>query len=90
MLRAACEDGPTALNFDGFRDGQSIFKLDSEVPNRAVHLCVTKLSLNYPQVSGFLVDLSDLGSSHRMRPVAACFEAYRRDPVTNNPCVLAR
>lgn len=39
---AACEDGPAALYFDGCRDGRSIFKLDSEVTNRAVHLRVTK------------------------------------------------
>lgn len=63
---------PIGLDFDGFCDGQSIFKSNPEISNGAVHLCVTEKELNSPKVSGLLVDLSDLGSSHRVRSVSAC------------------
>ena len=39
---AACESDPTVLDFNGFGDGQCVFKLNTEITNRAIHLCVPK------------------------------------------------
>ncbi len=38
---AAREGDPTALDFNCFRNGQSILKFDAEVSDRTVHLGVT-------------------------------------------------
>ena len=48
---AACEGDPNTLNFNGFRDGQSILKLHTQVPNCAVHLGVTEKKRNSPKVA---------------------------------------
>ena len=41
------------LDFDSFGDGQRIFKFNSEVSDRAVHLGVTEEKLNGAEVGGF-------------------------------------
>lgn len=87
-VRAVHGDGPSDLDFNGFRNGQGILKFDAKVSNRAVHLCVAEEELNSSKVSGLFVDLSNLGSPHRMCPIGACFKANRGYPISDDPGVL--
>jgi hypothetical protein len=41
------------LGFDSFGDRQRIFKLDAEVPDRAVHLGVTQKKLDCPEARSY-------------------------------------
>ncbi|SLN25333.1 hypothetical protein TRL7639_00875 [Falsiruegeria litorea R37] len=63
-LRAVCVDGPETLDFNGFSNGQGIFKFNAKISDRAVHFCVPQQKLNGAKVACFLVDLSDLRAPH--------------------------
>ncbi len=65
------ESDPIGLDFNGFCDGQRILKLNAQVSNGAVHLRVAQKELYCSQIAGLLIDLGDLGSTHRMRAVGA-------------------
>ena len=48
---------PLWLDFNSFRDCQDIFKLNSEIPNGAVHLGLPKQELNRAQIAGLAVNV---------------------------------
>lgn len=64
LFWAVCVDGPETLDFNGFSNGQGIFKFNAKISDRAVHFCVPQQKLNGAKVACFLVDLSDLRAPH--------------------------
>lgn len=82
------EDGLVMLDFNGFCDVQSIFKLNSKVPDRAVHLGVTWEEMNGSKVSPLLVNLSNLDSPDRVSAIRARLKADRCHPVPYDPRIL--
>lgn len=63
------------LDFDGFGDSQCLLKLNAEVSDSAVHLGVAYQELNRAKVACRLVNLDNLGASHRVRAVGAALPA---------------
>lgn len=55
---------PSWLDFDGFSDGQSIFKFDTKIPDSAIHFGVPQQKLDSAQVARLFVDLCHLGPAH--------------------------
>lgn len=56
QLWAAREGDPSALDFSGFSDGESVRKLDSKIPDCAIHLRVAQQQLDCPEVASLLVN----------------------------------
>lgn len=68
-IRAASAGRPVVSDFNSFGDREYIFKLDTEVSYRTVHLGMTEQELNGAQIASLSVDLGNLGSAHGMRPI---------------------
>jgi hypothetical protein len=55
---------PKRSDFDSFRNCQRIFKFNTQVSDRAVHLRMPQQKLNGAQVACLLINLGDLRASH--------------------------
>ncbi len=66
---------PNSLDFNGFRDGESILQFDLKISYRTIHLGVAQQELNSAKVTCLLVYLGDLGPPHRVGPVRAGLKA---------------
>lgn len=53
-------------NVDLLGDASCVFKLDTEIPNRAVHLGVAEQKLGRAQITSLTVDLRSFRASERM------------------------
>lgn len=65
---------PTNLDINSLGDCECILKFDTEITNGTVHLGMPEQKLHRAEVTGLLVDLSNLRSSHRMGAVGTWLE----------------
>ena len=52
------------LDFNSFRDGQSILELDAKIPDSAIHLCMPKQKLDRAWVACLFINLGHFGPPH--------------------------
>ena len=80
---------PQLSDLDLFGDRQGVVNFNAEIPNRALDLRVAEQQLDSPQVACLSIDERCLCSAQRMRPEERRIESYHRQPLAEQPRVLA-
>ncbi len=83
-------NGPNESDLDRFGDCQRVFHLNAKIQDGAIHLGMAQQKLNRAQVTSLAVNVRNLRSAHRVRPVGGRIELDGFHSLANQPGILAR